>query len=81
MIDDHLTCIRCGRLLDIDSDEFAYGEATPDGSYICERCLTGEEEGAIAVLFPELKGLPLGTKINSGTKIKTSPALQRMADF
>jgi hypothetical protein len=48
MIDDHQTCIRCGRLVDIDSDEFLYGEATPDGRYVCQRCLTGEEEGAIA---------------------------------
>jgi hypothetical protein len=36
------------RQLDIDSDEFLAGEATPDGRYVCERCLTGTEEDAIA---------------------------------
>lgn len=41
------TCIRCRREVDIDSDEFSYGEATDDG-YICSGCLTHAEENAIA---------------------------------
>lgn len=40
-------CIRRTEV-DIDSDEFAYGEATADGEYICGGCLTGAEEQAIA---------------------------------
>jgi recombinational DNA repair protein (RecF pathway) len=37
-------CARCGRSVNIDSDEFAAGAATDDGQFICERCATPEEE-------------------------------------
>ncbi len=42
---EYESCIRCGRKVDIDSDEFTYSEAADeDGSgWICESCLTPEE--------------------------------------
>jgi hypothetical protein len=40
----------------IDSDEFLAGEATPDGRYVCEGCLTGAEEQAIADDTAALEG-------------------------
>jgi len=47
-VTDYETCTRCGRKVDIDSDEHTYGEADEDGGYICEGCLTPGEQAAIA---------------------------------
>jgi hypothetical protein len=42
------TCARCGRVVDIESDEFNAWEAIDGGaSVVCEGCLTGEEINAI----------------------------------
>jgi hypothetical protein len=41
---DEVRCTRCGRSVDIDSDEFAAGVATDDGQFICGKCATREEE-------------------------------------
>jgi hypothetical protein len=45
---DTAQCSRCGRQVSLDSEEFLYGEATPEGLWICDGCLTGLEDQAIA---------------------------------
>src|SRR5258708_27379853 len=37
------TCSRCKREFDIGANEFIYGESI-GGQYVCERCVTGEEQ-------------------------------------
>src|SRR5258706_13748236 len=37
------TCSRCKREFDIGANEFIYGESI-GGQYVCERCITGEEQ-------------------------------------
>jgi recombinational DNA repair protein (RecF pathway) len=41
---DDTRCARCGRSVNINSDEFASGAATDDGQFICGKCLTPREE-------------------------------------
>jgi hypothetical protein len=41
---DYERCARCARNVDINSDEFTLGEATTDGQFICEKCLTPDEK-------------------------------------
>lgn len=43
---DNAKCIRCSRVVSVESGEFDEGEATIDGSYICRHCTTRAEEQA-----------------------------------